>query len=427
VSSLKSIVVVVLLGTLSVGVYWKMNGGPEPEPPEGIADSWGTPPTIEMSGVASTDPASHLATEVPATGVPPVGGVAAWPPDAAANLPPTAGTPPPWGDPPTGLGTAAPPWRGSANGLSSAAAPATENMPPTPYTSPGGMAATVPATPTGPPLNAPVASGPGAPLGQVPAAGADPAATPTAILAAKQATYREARTAAQQALDRGALSEALLLLSPWYSDLSLPPADRQELDLLLSNLAGTVIYSTDYHMEPPYVVQAGETLQTIANKYQIPDELLARINGIDAAAPLQPGQQLKVVRGPFAASISLHDHTLTLHVGGYYAGRFEVGIGSERQNVEGTWLVKHKLINPTYYGRDRVIDADDPSNPLGEYWIGLANATTQATVEPFGIHGTYDLESIHRDDPRGYIRLKPDDARDMYDILSIGSKVVVLR
>jgi lipoprotein-anchoring transpeptidase ErfK/SrfK len=246
-------------------------------------------------------------------------------------------------------------------------------------------------------------------------------------LAAKQATYSEARAAAQQALDRGALSEALLLLSSCYSDSSLPPADRQELDRLLSNLAGTVIYSTDYHMEPPYVVQAGETLQTIANQYQVPDELLARINGIDAAAPLQPGQQLKVVRGPFTASISLRDHTLTLHVGGYYAGRFEVGIGSERQNAEGTWLVKHKLINPTYYGRDRVIDADDPSNPLGEYWIGLASATTQTTVEPFGIHGTYAPESIHRDDPRGYIRLKPDDARDMYDILSIGSKVVVRR
>jgi lipoprotein-anchoring transpeptidase ErfK/SrfK len=245
--------------------------------------------------------------------------------------------------------------------------------------------------------------------------------------AAQKTTYGQAREAAQQALDRGALSEALLLLSPWHGDPSLPAEETQALNQLLSELAGTVVYSTDYHTEPPYAVQAGETLQTIADKYQVPDELLARINGLDATAPLTPGQQLKVVRGPFAAAISLTDRTLILNVGGYYAGRFAVGVGSEQQDLEGIWVVKHKLINPTYYGRDRVIDADDPSNPLGEHWLGLASAASEATVHPFGIHGTADPESIERDDPRGYIRLKPDDARDLYDILSIGSQVVVRR
>jgi lipoprotein-anchoring transpeptidase ErfK/SrfK len=159
----------------------------------------------------------------------------------------------------------------------------------------------------------------------------------------------------------------------------------------------------------------------------VPWQLLAKINGLAESEQLQPGQELKVVRGPFLATVSLGRRELTLSVGGLYAGRFPVGIGAERQNMEGDWEVNHKLTNPTYYGPDRQIDADDPSNPLGEHWISLTSAAPEGTVAPFGIHGTYDAQSINRGDARGYIRLAPKDAHDVYDILSIGSKVVIRR
>jgi lipoprotein-anchoring transpeptidase ErfK/SrfK len=58
---------------------------------------------------------------------------------------------------------------------------------------------------------------------------------------------------------------------------------------------------------------------------------------------------------------------------------------------------------------------------LGERWIGLDSGNQ------LGIHGTNDPASIGRAESRGCIRLSPTDVDDVYDILSIGSKVVIRR
>jgi lipoprotein-anchoring transpeptidase ErfK/SrfK len=239
--------------------------------------------------------------------------------------------------------------------------------------------------------------------------------------------YSAMRQAAQEALDQGRLAEAHLILSRWYGAPTLSPAEKHELLNLLSQLAGSVIYSTQHLIEPPHEVQTGETLETIAEKYNVPWQLLAKINGVEQPDQIVPGQQLKVMRGPFNAIVDLDERALTLMVNGYYAGRFAVAVGTEREGLEGQWVVGHKATNPTYYGRDRTIDADDPSNPLGEYWIGLASAEQLSTDGPLGIHGTYDAQSIVQDDPRGYIRMAPQDAHDVYDILSVGSRVIIRR
>ena len=63
--------------------------------------------------------------------------------------------------------------------------------------------------------------------------------------------------------------------------------------------------------------------------------------------------------------------------------------------------------------------ADDPNNPLGEYWIGLG--------DKLALHGTNDPGSLHCTGGPGTIRLANQDVRDVYGILSIGSRVVVQR
>ena len=78
-----------------------------------------------------------------------------------------------------------------------------------------------------------------------------------------------------------------------------------------------------------------------------------------------------------------------------------------------------KSVNPVYYGRDRSISADDPENPLGERWIGLGGGV--------GIHGTNNPQNIGRDELPGSISLNPRDSEDVYDILSLGSRVTIRR
>ncbi len=220
-------------------------------------------------------------------------------------------------------------------------------------------------------------------------------------------------------LDAGRLSEAHYRLSRWYDDPNLTPQEQQRLNELLDQLAGTVIYSTQNLMEPACEVQQGETLERIAQRYNVPWQLLAKINGIEDPHSLRPGERLKVVRGPFSAVISLEKHTLTLMLNNAYAGRFPIGIGQDFPPPEGQYFVNDKLVDPIYYGPGRTIERGDPANPLGRRWLGLGGQ--------IGIHGTNDPRNIGQTGVPGSISLADRDVDDVFDILSEGSKVVIRR
>ena len=237
--------------------------------------------------------------------------------------------------------------------------------------------------------------------------------------------------AVRRSLDEGKLAEAHLALSNLYGNPDLPADQAKQISDLLDRLAGTVIYSRKHYLEPAYVTQPGDTLEKLAQKYNVPWQLLAKINGLvapeatnaDAATkdlPLPIGMQLKVVRGPFEAIVHLDRHELTLMVQNRYAGRFAIGVGRDQPKLDGNYTVREKTLNPTYYGPDGVtLNPSDPKNPLGGAWLGL--------TDRIGIHGTNDPQTVGRDDNRGTICVGNRDVQDLYGILSVGSRVTVLR
>jgi hypothetical protein len=237
--------------------------------------------------------------------------------------------------------------------------------------------------------------------------------------------------AVRKKLDEGKLPEAQLALSTLYVNPDLPADQAKQITDLLDELAGAVIYSRQSYLEPPYTVQAGDTIDRIAQKYQVPWQLLARINGLMPAGtpntdesvkdqPLPTGKELKVVKGPFDALVQLDKRQLTLMVENRYAGRFPIGVGRDQPKLDGQFTVGTKSLNPTYYGPDGVtINPSDPKNPLGGAWIGL--------TDRIGIHGAADPQSIGRDDNRGTICVGDRDLQDLYGILSVGSRVIITR
>ena len=238
-------------------------------------------------------------------------------------------------------------------------------------------------------------------------------------MAAPMTPFAAALEQVRHELDAGRLSEAHYQLSRWYDDPNLTPQEQQHLNELLDQLAGTVIYSTQNLMEPACEVQQGETLERIAQRYNVPWQLLAKINGIDDPHSLRPGERLKVVRGPFSAVISLEKHTLTLMLNNAYAGRFPIGVGQDFPPPEGQYFVNEKVVDPIYYGPGRTIERGDPANPLGRRWLGLGGQ--------IGIHGTNDPRNIGQNGVPGSISLADRDVDDVFDILSEGSKVVIRR
>jgi lipoprotein-anchoring transpeptidase ErfK/SrfK len=231
--------------------------------------------------------------------------------------------------------------------------------------------------------------------------------------------------AAEREIEKGSMVEVLGKLSPLYGRSDLSAEESRQLTEMLSQLAGEVIYSRKHHLEQPYVVQPGDSLQPIAQQYRVPWQLLAKINGVQDPERLIPGSKLKVLRGPFDAVVLLDRYELVLQVNGLYAGRFPIGIGRDWPRLAGTFLVKEKMTRPTYYGPSGIIEPGEPDNPLGKYWIGLD--------ERIGIHGTNDMRNLRRGDGQGAICLGDRDVEDVYDILSAespswpGSKVAIRR
>jgi LysM repeat protein len=257
---------------------------------------------------------------------------------------------------------------------------------------------------------------------------ADPV-TPTESLEADRQTtagqaslFSAARVAVQSALDRGELSQALLLLSDWYGDPSLSQNEATEVQGLLSQLAGSVIYSIEHRLEPPYMVQAGEKLEDIAQKHNVPWQLLAKINGITNPDSLQPGQQLKVVRGPFSARIDLSERKLVLMLDRRYAGQFAVDIEPTTSIEEGYWAVNQKLLTPGSIGMINPV-ASTSSEERSILLTSTAGGNGQVTI----LRGPGAASPAATDPTGRVIQLRGSDVEDVYDILSLGSQVMIRR
>jgi lipoprotein-anchoring transpeptidase ErfK/SrfK len=360
-NSLKTVLVVVVLAVVAGAVYMMINRNPASPPPPELTDGWSSPPSVEL-------------------------------PDAA-----TAGAPfaPPFD---AGMGSAggmAPPF--SPEQPASQASSRGMSPPFSPSASPEGTAAR-------PPVSGATSEAP-FPPGDTLDPNSQPAEARSAQVREAFATFMEA---AHRDLQAGKLAEVHEKLSMLYDSPQLTAEQHQQLTDLLDQVAGAVVYSRQPLLEPAYTVKAGDTLETIADEYNVPWQLLAKINGIPDPQSLQPGQQLKVVRGPFDAVVDLDKHELTLTLGGLYAGRFPIGVGRGQANLEGEYFVQKKLVQP-----------DDPNNPLGRYWIQLDDR--------IGIHGTNDPRNIGTNDGPGTISLSGQDIEDVHDILSIGSRVRILR
>ena len=246
------------------------------------------------------------------------------------------------------------------------------------------------------------------PADRLPSSGATPADFEYQL----QTSWR----AAERSIEQGKLREALAELSQYYDDPKLTPAQEVRLLDWLDTLAGEVIYSTRHLLEREYIVERGDTLERIADAYQVPPQLLANINGIDSSL-LTPGTALKLVRGPFSAEVDMAGHKLTLFLGNLYAGRFPISAGDEVP-PPGKYEVKFKDRGADYFARDgRTIPAGLPDNPYGQYWIDLGGRAS--------VHGS--PASATAPMGQGCISLSPRDAADVFGILTAGSQVTIRR
>ncbi|CAG9609278.1 L,D-transpeptidase [Pseudoneobacillus rhizosphaerae] len=96
---------------------------------------------------------------------------------------------------------------------------------------------------------------------------------------------------------------------------------------------------------------------------------------------------------------------------------------TEELTPEGIFTITVKAPNPYYRKKD--IPGGSPENPLGTRWIGFDAEETDGRI--YGLHGTNQPESIGKNVSNGCIRLQNEAIESLYDLIPLGTKIVVVK
>ncbi|MDQ3441934.1 MAG: L,D-transpeptidase family protein, partial [Planctomycetota bacterium] len=247
---------------------------------------------------------------------------------------------------------------------------------------------------------------------------------------------------AQAKVDANDYLAARNLLNGAIASRKLSAADAKAAKQLLNKVNEVVVYSPRKFANDTvggvYTVKPGDRMERIARQYEVTWELLSRINNNLQPSRMQAGKDLKVLNGPFHAVVNKSEFTLEIWLGNpgessaMYVTSFPVGLGADDSTPTGTWIVEtqKKIKNPTYFSPrgEGVIAADDPDNPLGEFWIGLTGIDGHAVgKQSYGIHGTIRPDSIGKQESMGCIRLVNDDVAKVFELLVEGKSTVIVK
>ena len=111
----------------------------------------------------------------------------------------------------------------------------------------------------------------------------------------------------------------------------------------------------------------------------------------------------------------------TLLDGSTYVKTYPVAVGrSWSQTPLGSFTIVYKAVHPWWIppGGGRVVPPG-PSNPLGSRWMGLSKPG-------YGLHSTNAPGSIGHAVSLGCVRMMPQDAEEVFDLVRVGSRVEIV-
>ena len=208
----------------------------------------------------------------------------------------------------------------------------------------------------------------------------------------------------------------------------LQGAKRGLLKVAIAGLGGLAIsaLSTPVVLAQP-VSQPRPRLQDLVDS--IPD----RSSEPPVGAETQPGQELlepaSTVEPPEEAAqevrirLSLSDRQVYAYRGDTLEASFPVAVGKPGwETPTGTFEVTSRLESPGWTSPfTGEVVSPGPDNPLGDRWIGFWSDGTNV----IGFHGTPTRESVGRAASHGCVRMYNEDIRQLFEIVALGTTVVV--
>lgn len=154
-----------------------------------------------------------------------------------------------------------------------------------------------------------------------------------------------------------------------------------------------------------YVIRKGETFGSIAKAFNIPLQRLLNVNPGVAPNNLYEGLVICMPNDtiPFSITLNTMAKTLTLYRNGMFFKAYPVAIG--------------KTTTPTPIGNFTIVNKQvNPGGPFGSRWMGLSKPH-------YGIHGTNNPLSIGTAASNGCVRMYANDVEDLFNYASVGTAV----
>jgi lipoprotein-anchoring transpeptidase ErfK/SrfK len=213
----------------------------------------------------------------------------------------------------------------------------------------------------------------------------------------------------------GKWADARALLQPLATDTNAPDKVLE----LLGEIDSQILFSPAPAPEKvDYTIVAGDSLGKLAKRFNTTIDLIKKANGLNGDV-IRIGDRLRIYQCHFTVDVNKTANTLTVSDNGKFFKRYRVGTGQFSKTPEGEFKTTSRMENPPWYRSDgRTIPYGDPENILGTHWLGL-------NVPGYGIHGTWDTNSIGKQSSAGCIRLLNDDVAELYVMLPIGTPVTI--
>jgi len=167
-----------------------------------------------------------------------------------------------------------------------------------------------------------------------------------------------------------------------------------------------------------YEVKKGDTIYKIAKEFNTTVELISKSNRIKNST-IRPGDKLKIANKEFNVVVDKSKNLLTLKEEEDVIKVYTVSTGANNSTPVGKFEITNKLKDPVWYKSGAVVAAESPDNILGSRWLGLS-------VKDYGIHGTTQPESIGKQVTHGCVRMRNNEVEELYSILPVGAKVVIV-
>ena len=199
--------------------------------------------------------------------------------------------------------------------------------------------------------------------------------------------------------------------------------EQREVEKRLGRISTMLLLSPRMSPEKlAYVVKSGDTVERIARRHGATIELVKMCNELTNVNLIKVGDRLRIPTARFEMISSKQRNDLLVKMNGKFFKRYRVGSGKFGKTPVGSFKVKEKIKEPTWWRPDgSKVEYGQPGNVLGTRWLGLKPLEGTPAVRGYGIHGTWEDDSIGRASSEGCLRMHNSDVEELFVYMPVGA------